>query len=76
MLARQVWKFTEFYCLESHSSLCDVVPLAEWNSQTFEGCERNVLDLKLQLFHTLFEWLVIGMYYFTNMLEFLDLCSF
>ena len=29
------------------------------NSRTFDGCERNVLDLKLQLFRTLFEWLSI-----------------
>ena len=49
----------------------------ERNSRTFEGCEINVLDLKLQLFRTLFEWLSIsGMFSFTNMLEFLDLCSF
>jgi hypothetical protein len=49
----------------------------EQNTETFEGCGQNVLDLKLQLFLTLFEWFFVTvMFSFTNMLEFLDLCSY
>jgi hypothetical protein len=29
----------------------------ERNARTFEDCERNVLDLKLKNFRTLFDWM-------------------
>jgi hypothetical protein len=40
--------------------------------ECFEGCERSVVDLKLQLYRSLFDWLAAtGLFSFSNMLEYI-----
>ena len=47
----------------------------ERNARTFEGCERNIFDLKLLLLRTLFDWMfATGLFSFHNFLEFFDHC--
>jgi hypothetical protein len=47
----------------------------ERNDRTFEGCERNILDLKILLLRTLFDWMTAtSLFSFSNFLEFLDYC--
>ena len=49
----------------------------ERNARVFEGCEICVLELKLQFYHFLMDWMsAIGLVRFTNILEFIDSCSF
>ncbi len=49
----------------------------ERNARTFEGCELSVVELKLQFYHSLLNWMsATGLFRFSNMLEFLDYCSF
>ena len=48
----------------------------ERNARTFEGCETNVVDLKLHFFRLLFDWLsVIGIFNVSNVLDIIDFCS-
>ena len=43
----------------------------EHNARIFEGCERSVVDLKLQLYGSLFDWLAAtGLFSFSKMLEY------
>ena len=47
----------------------------ERNDRTFEGCERNILDLKILLLRTLFDWMTAtSLFSFSNFLEFFDYC--
>ena len=40
-------------------------------------CERTILDLKLHFLRTLFEWVSApGSFSFSNLLEFIDHCTF
>jgi hypothetical protein len=49
----------------------------ERNARTFEGSELSVVELKLQLYRSLMDWMsAIGLVRFSNMLEFIDYCSF
>ena len=49
----------------------------ERNTRTFEGCEQSVVELKLQFYRSLFDWMsAIEFFSFSNLLEFLDSCSF
>jgi hypothetical protein len=48
----------------------------ERNARTFEDCERNVLELKLVFFRTLFDWMTTtGLLSFLSFLEFFYHCS-
>ena len=45
--------------------------------RTFKGSELSVVELKLQLYRSLMDWMsAIGLVRFSNMLEFIDYCSF
>jgi hypothetical protein len=49
----------------------------ERNVRVFKGCEISVVELKLQFYRSLMDWMsAIGLDRFSNMLEFLDCCSF
>ena len=44
--------------------------------RTFEGCELSAVELKLHFMRSLSDWLLVtGTFSFSNLLEFLDLCS-
>jgi hypothetical protein len=76
LLAREVGTASEFYNLESHSSLLDVVYMAGAQCTNL-GCEQNVAELKLLFLRTLFDWMsATGLFCFSNLLEFLDSCCF
>jgi hypothetical protein len=48
----------------------------ERNARTFEGCELNIVELKLQFYCYLFDWLfATGLYRFSNLLDLIDYCS-
>ena len=48
----------------------------ERNARTFEGCEKSIVELKLYFMRCLSEWLLAtGSFSFSNLFEFLDLCS-
>ena len=48
----------------------------ERNARTFEGCELNIVELKHQFYHYLFDWLsATGLFRFSNLLEMIDYCS-
>ena len=48
----------------------------ECNARTFEGCELNIVELKLQFYCYLFDWLfATGLYRFSNLLDLIDYCS-
>ena len=47
------------------------------NARTFEGCELRVVELKLQFYRYLFDWLsATGLFSFSNLLDLIDYCSF
>jgi hypothetical protein len=47
------------------------------NARTFEGCELRVVELKLQFYRYLFDWLsATGLFSFSNLLNLIDFCSF
>ena len=49
----------------------------ERNARTFEGCELSVVELKLQFYRYLFDWLsATGLFSFSNLLDLIDYCSF
>ena len=49
----------------------------ERNARSFEGCERILLDLKMLILKTLAEWVsVSGCFPWSDLIEFLDQCSF
>jgi hypothetical protein len=49
----------------------------ESNARVFEGCEISVVELKLQFHRALMDWMsTIGLVRVSNMLEFIDSCSF
>ena len=60
----------------------DMIPLCifwciwwERNSRSFEGTERNLLELKGTVLRTLMEWSnALGMMSFSSILDFLDFC--
>ena len=48
----------------------------ERNARTFEGCETSVVDLKLQFYRCLFDWLTnTGLFSFSNVFDLIDICS-
>jgi hypothetical protein len=48
----------------------------ERNVRTFEGCELNIVGLKLQFYRYLFDWLsATGLFSFSNLLDLIDYCS-
>ena len=48
----------------------------EINARTFEGSERNMLDLKILMLRTLFDWIAANdLFPFSNFLVFFDYCS-
>jgi hypothetical protein len=49
----------------------------EHNARTFKGCELIVIELKLQFYLCLLDWMsATGLFRFSNMLELIDYCSF
>ena len=49
----------------------------ECNARTFEDYELNVVELKLQFYRSLLDWMsVIGLFRLSNMLDLIDSCSF
>ena len=47
------------------------------NARSFEGCEKSVVDPKLSLLKSSFEWMTAsGPYSFSNFIEMLDCCNF
>uniref|UniRef100_A0A2N9EFL4 Reverse transcriptase domain-containing protein n=1 Tax=Fagus sylvatica TaxID=28930 RepID=A0A2N9EFL4_FAGSY len=49
----------------------------ERNARTFEDCELSVVDLKLHFYRSLLEWMsATGLFKISNMLDFIDYCSF
>jgi hypothetical protein len=50
---------------------------AQCNARNFEGCEPSAVELKLQFYCSLLDWMsATGLFNFSNMLELLDHCSF
>ncbi len=48
----------------------------ERNARTFEGSERNILDLKPLIFRTLFDWMsTTGLFRFSIFLDLFDYCT-
>ena len=48
----------------------------EHNARTFGGCELSIAELKLQFYHSLFDWLsATGLFSFSNWLDLIDFCS-
>ena len=74
-----MWSF----CKSHHAEVWGAVPLCVmwvlWrkrNLRVFEGQERTMLDLKLILLHTLFDWLHCSSNYSPSYFEeFLDSCT-
>jgi hypothetical protein len=68
----------------SNSTIWRVIPHClmwclwrERKVRTFEGCEQSVLELKLQFYRSLFDWMsTTGLFSFSNSFEFLDSCYF
>ena len=49
----------------------------ERNARTFEGCELSIVEMKQLFYRILMDWMAaIGLVRFSNMIEFLDHCSF
>lgn len=62
--------------VEDSSLLCDVVFRGECNSINLKDCEIMVVELKDMMFKTLYGWMTtINYACFSNLLEFLDMCS-
>lgn len=48
----------------------------ERNTCSFEGCEKNIHDLKKLFLYTLMEWTAaVGIIPSSHMIDFIDLCS-
>jgi hypothetical protein len=63
--------------LEGYSSLHNVVFWRERNARTFEDCELSVVELKLQFYRSLLDWMsATGLFRLSNMLDLIDYCSF
>ena len=63
---REIWKATPhclMWCL-----------WRERNARTFEDCERNIVDLKLLFFRSLYEWIRATGLFSSSFIEFFDLC--
>jgi hypothetical protein len=62
--------------LEGSSSLCILVHMGEKNGGFFEGKERNLLEIKGMLIHSLKEWLAVaGLVPQSSTIGSLDFCK-
>ena len=63
---REIWKATLqclMWCLWRERNAC-----------TFEDCERNILDLKLLFYRSLYDWMRATGLFSCSFIEFFDLC--